>query len=468
MVLFEKIFQRNDRIFIQFYFIILGSSLYLCSMTAYYLRNGTFKLPEIYFFGSILIVVSFLILGLIRTRENRYIIGTAQFFRIEFILLVQTFFICVILTVAFKVTGSYSRVWLFSTIILSFLSLVILKVIFDLFYNYLITSNIIQRNILLVGDSSSCQNIIKKFPKRISNSVIKCLIVIDSEQNEDTHYYGVPRVKLKDDLNYVLNHHAIGQTWIVSSIKTQVHIEMLIDRFMNYSVDCRLISPESKFKFIEGLDSEAGFNFYNISFSPFYGTNFLIKNLIDRLLSIFFLILSVPIIILASILIVFQDGFPILFKQKRTGWDGRSFYIYKLRSLSKTKSSDSPEAKQVESGDRRVLGIGLILRRFSIDELPQLFNVLKGDMSIVGPRPHMLEHTQFYSDEILNFMQRHKCLPGLTGWAQIHGFRGPTRGKELMDKRFQHDLYYIKNWNLMLDFYIIIRTFFIILFQKVD
>ena len=89
-------------------------------------------------------------------------------------------------------------------------------------------------------------------------------------------------------------------------------------------------------------------------------------------------------------------------------------------------------------------------------------------MSIVGPRPHMIEHTQFYSDEILNFMQRHKCLPGLTGWAQINGLRGPTRSKDLMDKRFQHDLYYIKNWNLMLDVYIIIRTFFVILFQKVD
>ena len=136
MILFEKIFQRNDRFFIQFYFFILSVSLYLCSATSYYFRNGTFKLSDDYFYGSILIVVSFLILGLIKTRENRYIIGTAQFFRIEFILLIQTFFICVILTVAFKVTESYSRVWLFSTIILSFISLVILKVIFDLFYLY--------------------------------------------------------------------------------------------------------------------------------------------------------------------------------------------------------------------------------------------------------------------------------------------------------------------------------------------
>ena len=90
-------------------------------------------------------------------------------------------------------------------------------------------------------------------------------------------------------------------------------------------------------------------------------------------------------------------------------------------------------------------------------------------MSIVGPRPHMIEHTEIYSEEILNFMQSHKCLPGLTGWAQINGFRGPTqKNKELMNRRFQYDLYYIKNWSLILDFYIMVRTIFVVLFQKVD
>jgi len=89
-------------------------------------------------------------------------------------------------------------------------------------------------------------------------------------------------------------------------------------------------------------------------------------------------------------------------------------------------------------------------------------------MSIVGPRPHMLDHTKYYSKEVNNFMQRHKCLPGITGWAQVHGARGPTTEKGSMDKRVQHDLYYIKNWNLMLDFYILIKTVFVVLFQKVD
>ena len=100
--------------------------------------------------------------------------------------------------------------------------------------------------------------------------------------------------------------------------------------------------------------------------------------------------------------------------------------------------------------------------------MPQFLNVLKGEMSIVGPRPHLTDHTKHYSKEVQNFMQRHKCLPGITGWAQVNGLRGPTDEEGSMNKRFQHDLYYIKNWNLMLDVYIIIRTVFVVLFQKVD
>ena len=132
------------------------------------------------------------------------------------------------------------------------------------------------------------------------------------------------------------------------------------------------------------------------------------------------------------------------------------------------KTVDLSKTIQVKTGDKRVLTIGKIIRRLSIDELAQFYNVLKGDMAIVGPRPHMTAHTKFYSTEVRNFMQRHKCLPGITGWAQVNGARGPTTEEGSMNKRFQYDLYYIKNWNLMLDFYIMIRTFFVILFQKVD
>ena len=466
MYLFEKIFQRNDRFFLQIYYLILGLLLNIGSFGANYLRSQDWRLPDSYIEGSILITLIFWSLSIIRSKEDRFIKGTAQWFRIEFVFLIETFMIAILITVIFKVTDNYSRIWLFSNFIISVAVFLVLKVIFDFIYSYLIKSNSIQRNVLLVGDAKGCQNIIKNFPKKKSTSVIKCVIAIDQIDNKDLNYYGVPSFSLTDDYNHVFNHHSIGQIWIVSSTKTQSYIESLIDKFMNYPVDCRLILPESKFKFIEGLDSEGGFDFYNVSFSPFYGTNFLIKNILDKILSVIFLILSFPMILIFAVFILIEDGFPIFFKQKRTGWDGKSFNIYKLRSLNKTV--DLSKTVQVKARDERLLTIGKIIRRLSIDELAQFYNVLKGDMAIVGPRPHMTEHTKFYSTEVRNFMQRHKCLPGITGWAQVNGSRGPTTEAGAMNKRFQYDLYYIKNWNLMLDFYIMIKTFFVILFQKVD
>jgi len=465
-MLFEKIFQRDDKSFLLFYRLSLSIVLYLSSTIAYFIRNKTWELSDIYIKATIIIVVIFLILSFFNFKEQRYVKGTVQWLRVEFLLLVQTFGLVILLTVMFKITDDYSRIWLFTNIGISLALFLLLKVLFDFIYAKLISSNAIQRNILLIGDAEGCQKIIQKFPKKISNSVIKCLIAIDQLDKKDLNFYGIPSFSLNENFGQILNHHAIGQVWIISSSKTQSYIESLIDRFLNFSVDCRLIQPESKFRFIEGLDSEAGFDFYNVSFSPFFGTSFLIKSILDKLLSLLAIILMSPIILIFSILILIEDGYPIFFSQKRTGWDGKSFNILKLRSIKNMKNSN--EALQVKAGDSRLLKVGKIIRRLSIDELPQFLNVLKGDMAIVGPRPHMTDHTKYYSTDIKNFMQRHKCLPGITGWAQVNGLRGPTNKEGAMDKRFQHDLYYIKNWNLMLDVYILIRTIFVVIFQKVD
>ena len=465
-MLIEKIFQRNDKSFLLFYRLSLSIVLYFSSTLAYFIRNKSWELSDIYIKAAIIIVVIFLILSFLNSKEQRYIRGTVQWLRVEFLLLIQTFSLVILLTVMIKITDDYSRIWLFTNIGLSLVLFILSKVLFDFIYAKLISSNSIQRNILLIGDAEGCQKIIQKFPKKISNSVIKCLIAIDQLEKKDLNFYGIPNFSLNENFGQILNHHSIGQVWIISSVKTQSYIESLIDKFLNFSIDCRLIQPESKFKFTQGLDSDAGFDFYNVSFSPFFGTSFLIKSIFDKIFSLFALILMSPIIIIFSILILIEDGFPIFFSQKRTGWDGKSFNIIKLRSIKKLENNK--ESLQVKTGDSRLLKVGKIIRRLSIDELPQFINVLRGDMAIVGPRPHMLDHTKYYSSDIKNFMQRHKCLPGITGWAQVNGSRGPTDEEGAMNKRFQHDLYYIKNWNLMLDVYILIRTIFVVLFQKVD
>jgi len=171
MYLFEKIFQRNDRFFLQVYYIILGLLLNIGSFGAYYLRNQDWNLPDTYIEGSILITLIFWSLSIAISKEVRFIKGTEQWFRVEFVFLIETFLIAVLLTVIFKVTGLYSRVWLFSNFGISVAVFLILKVIFDFFYSYLIKSNFIQRNVLLIGDAKGCQNIIKNFPKKKKNLI---------------------------------------------------------------------------------------------------------------------------------------------------------------------------------------------------------------------------------------------------------------------------------------------------------
>ena len=162
-----------------------------------------------------------------------------------------------------------------------------------------------------------------------------------------------------------------------------------------------------------------------------------------------------PILLISSILIFIEDGTPILFTQNRTGWDGRRFRIYKLRSLKKTNFD---KTKQVITNDKRLLKVGLFLRRFSIDELPQFFNVLKGDMSIVGPRPHMVSHTHMYAEKIDKFMVRHFIKPGITGLAQVSGFRGEVEDDDFIKNRVKYDIYYLENWSILMDIRIVLKT----------
>jgi putative colanic acid biosynthesis UDP-glucose lipid carrier transferase len=170
------------------------------------------------------------------------------------------------------------------------------------------------------------------------------------------------------------------------------------------------------------------------------------------MVTIFLLSWLVPII---ALLIKLDSKGPVFFLQERSGKNNEPFTCIKFRSLAVNKESDS---KQVTKGDTRITKLGKFLRKSSIDELPQFFNVLTGDMSVVGPRPHMLKHTEEYSAIIMKYMIRHYQKPGVTGHAQVNGFRGEIKTEEQLIKRIEYDVWYIENWNIWLDLKIIIQT----------
>ncbi len=191
-----------------------------------------------------------------------------------------------------------------------------------------------------------------------------------------------------------------------------------------------------------------------------------IKRSFDIAVSAIFLCTIFPFIWLVfGILIKLSSPGKIFFRQKRTGLDGKEFWCYKFRSMRENASSDSQQATQ---NDPRKTKVGDFMRRTSIDELPQFFNVLKGDMSIVGPRPHMLKHTEDYSHLINAYMLRHLVKPGVTGWAQVTGFRGETKHLSEMQGRVKADIWYMENWSFILDLYIMYKTVANVIEKKDD
>jgi putative colanic acid biosynthesis UDP-glucose lipid carrier transferase len=181
-----------------------------------------------------------------------------------------------------------------------------------------------------------------------------------------------------------------------------------------------------------------------------------LKRLVDIACATVGLVLLMPIFVIVAIMIKIDSSGPVLFVQTRQGFNSKRFGILKFRTMNVL--DDGETIKQAERGDARVTRVGLWLRRTSIDELPQLFNVLLGNMSIVGPRPHALAHDNYYSDVISSYAFRHHVKPGITGWAQVNGYRGETPTVELMKERVDLDLWYVDNWSILLDIQIILKT----------
>lgn len=206
----------------------------------------------------------------------------------------------------------------------------------------------------------------------------------------------------------------------------------------------------------------AGVPLINLNETPLLaGGPAFVKYTLDKVFSLIAVLLLSPLLIgIAAIIKATSEG-PVIFRQIRDGWDGKQFFVYKFRSMY----VHEPEVvvKQATKGDPRITPIGRFIRRTSIDELPQLFNVLEGSMSLVGPRPHAVSHNKYYSGQVKQYLARHRIKPGMTGLAQINGHRGETETVEAMEKRVRYDLDYIKNWSLTLDLKILIKTPFVLL-----
>ncbi|MEW7850551.1 undecaprenyl-phosphate glucose phosphotransferase [Massilia aurea] len=271
---------------------------------------------------------------------------------------------------------------------------------------------------------------------------------------EDLNY---PMLGRMADIPGYVRQQNIKMIFISQPVSAQPRMRGLIDELQDTTASVYFLPDVYVFDLMQArFDTVGGMPVIAISETPFMGFNSVIKRGVDLVVSVTALLLLAPLMVLIAIAIKFDSPGPVLFRQRRYGLYGEAITIYKFRSMSVT--DDGPHIVQAHQGDARVTRLGRLLRRGSLDELPQFINALQGRMSVVGPRPHAVAHNELYRKLIKGYMLRHKVKPGITGWAQVNGLRGETATLDKMEARIQYDLDYLRNWSPWLDVWIMLKT----------
>ena len=267
------------------------------------------------------------------------------------------------------------------------------------------------------------------------------------------------------ELSDYVHDHGVEVIFIVLPIRNIQRVTDLLNQLHDTTASIYFVPDVFVFDLIQCRTSDiGGLPIVALCETPFQGTQGAIKALSDYTIASMVLLLTSPILIAIALAIKLTSRGSVIFKQRRYGLDGREIIVYKFRSM--TVSEDSDHVKQATRGDVRVTKVGAFLRRTSLDELPQFVNVLQGRMSVVGPRPHAVVHNEEYRPLIKGYMIRHKVNPGITGLAQVMGYRGETSTVDAMQKRVEYDLEYLRNWSLTLDLRIIIKTIGVVIHDK--
>jgi putative colanic acid biosynthesis UDP-glucose lipid carrier transferase len=264
------------------------------------------------------------------------------------------------------------------------------------------------------------------------------------------------------DLSAFVKASGVEAIFIALPMASQPRILKLLDELRDTTTSIYFVPDMFLTDLIQArMDDINGLPVVAVCETPFYGVNGLVKRLEDLVLSSLILVAISPVLLATAIAVKLSSPGPVIFRQRRYGLDGKEIVVYKFRTMRVME--DGPVVPQVTENDPRVTPLGHFLRKLSLDELPQFVNVLQGRMSIVGPRPHAVAHNETYRKVIKGYMVRHKVKPGITGLAQVNGYRGEIRSLDKMRKRVEYDIEYLRNWSLRLDLAIILRTASIVL-----
>ncbi len=363
-----------------------------------------------------------------------------------------SFLVLIALAYLFKISADYSRGWLLSWLALVSIALPLSRPASASLLRWLASTGYTARRIAVVVAAGAGG-------RRLLDTLRQTPGVRVAGVFEETGKDGQGRSHASiADLISIGQRNQIDEVVVALSEAPQPQTVRLIDELSVLPVDVWLCPAEFDMPIL-GTARLGPLSLLQVKPKPIRDWGYVMKAGLDYALAAISLVLFAPVMLVAALAIKLESPGPVLFKQRRHGYNHRLIYVYKFRTMR--VAEDGPIVVQAKKNDDRITRVGNFLRRSSIDELPQLFNVLRGEMSLVGPRPHAVAHNQHYRERLERYANRHCVKPGMTGWAQIKGFRGPTEDAEKMRRRVEMDLYYIENWSIWLDLKIIALTPFL-------
>ncbi len=370
----------------------------------------------------------------------------------------------VLMSIAFLLKSSelVSRVWLVAW----FLSGALILVLFRLSLRAVVVQwtreGRLRRRTVIVGGGHDAEVLVQQIGKS-AGADVRVLGLFDDRDDDRSpeSVAGLPKLGRVSDLLEFARQTRVDLVIVSMPLSAEKRVLEMLTQLWVLPVDIRLSAHMSKLRFTSKAYSYVGdVPVFDMVDRPISDWNLIFKWLFDKLVALVALILLSPVMVATAIAIKLDSKGPVFFKQKRHGFNNELIEVFKFRSM-RTDMLDATASKLVTKDDPRVTRVGKFIRKTSIDELPQFFNVLTGQLSVVGPRPHALQakaDNLLYYEAVEGYFARHKVKPGITGWAQIHGWRGETDTVDKIMQRVQHDLYYIEKWSILLDLYIVFMT----------
>jgi Undecaprenyl-phosphate glucose phosphotransferase len=357
-----------------------------------------------------------------------------------------SFLALIALAYLFKLSSDYSRGWMLTWMALVFVLLPASRPLSARLLKWLTATGSTVRRIVVVASESAGLQFAERL--RATPGVAVAGIFQLSKESEQ-------QGAAVADLINMGQRNEFDEVVVAASDALQPGAAQLVEELRVLPVDVWVYAADLDMP-IHGVSRIGGASLFQVSTRSLRDWGYVSKLALDYVVGTISLILFAPLMVAVAVAIKLESPGPVFFRQRRHGYNHRLIDVYKFRTMTVTENGD--HIVQAKKNDVRVTRVGKFLRRTSLDELPQLFNVLKGEMSLVGPRPHAVAHNQHYRERLARYANRHCVKPGMTGWAQVNGFRGPTEDPEKMRKRVEADLYYIENWSLWLDIKILALT----------